>query len=1656
MTPPSTADVLAALRAALGDVERLEHENSRLFQERHEPIAIVGMSCRFPGGVRSPSELWELVAGGGDAITSFPSDRGWDLERLYDTDPAKSGTAYVREGGFLENVADFDAPFFGIAPREALAMDPQQRLLLEACWEALEDAAIDPLSLKESQAGVFAGINVQDYLSPTQELGDLEGYGLTGGSGGVLSGRVAYTLGLGGPAVTIDTACSSSLVAMHLACQALRSGDCSLALAGGVTVLASPALFTEFSRQRGLAPDGRCKAFSNLADGTSLSEGVGVLVLERLSDARDCGHRVLALVRGSAVNQDGASNGLTAPNGPAQQRVIGQALANAGVDANEVDVVEAHGTGTMLGDPIEAQAIIGVYGRDRLPDSPLWLGSVKSNIGHVQAAAGVAGVIKMVMAMRHGLLPRTLHVQEPSGEVDWSERTVALLTEERTWERARERPRRAGISSFGISGTNAHAILEEAPAQELEGANAEPARESEAGRERGEAVRESGEAARDGGLGVLPWVMSGHGSAGLRAQAQRLTDFLADPPHLAPADVGFSLAGRAALERRAVILGEDRGELFEGLTAVARGDAAPGLIETVSEEIQNGRLAFLFTGQGAQRVGMGRELYDRFAVFRDAFDSACGHFDELLGCRLVEIVFGIGDCAGSTVDGSKETARGTSSRAGNGAPALGALDRTLFTQPALFALEVASFRLLDSLGVKPDYLIGHSIGELVAAHVAGVLSLTDACRLVGARGRLMDALPDGGAMFAVAASEREALESMEGFGARIALAAVNGPASVVLSGEQDAVLALMKHWRDQGRKVKRLVVSHAFHSACMDGMLGEFADVVNGLSFSEPSIPIVSNLTGAMVSAEEICSAQYWVRHARETVRFADGVRWLETHGVNCMVELGPEGVLSAMAEECLSESQAEDGQQRTIVSLMRAGQPEQRTLLGALAQLWVARVDVRWEELFEGNDTKRVSLPTYAFQRRRYWLEPTTRANQLEDWCYRVRWKRLADTPRAADGALSGLWTVVLPQAAAGDPLMADVIDALEAHGASTLRIAVDPGRLDRVWLAEQLSRANIGGDLTADPPTGQGAMDRPLVKGVISLLALAEASREDGQTASDSAAGALLLAQALSDAKLQIPLWIATRKAVSVGPTDRLENPLGGVVWGLGLTVGLEQPTCWGGLIDLPDRLEERAAARLCSALAGLDEEDQLALRSSGTYARRLVRAPHASSAAGRCWRPRGTVLITGGTGQLGGHVARWLAGEGAEHLLLVSRRGPGATGVEELQRELADLGAQVTVAACDVTNSSEMRELLSAVPDEHPLGAIVHAAGVVAPRSIEQLTVEQLGEELACKVDGALVLHELTAGMDLSAFVMFSSIAGTFGAGGQGAYAAANAFLDSLSEHRRAHGLCATSLAWGAWAGGGMALGAGEMLARLGIREMAPPLALRALRQALDRDESHLVVADLDWERYALSYTAARRRPFIAEIADAHNVLSQESATTETDDDRGFAAKLESLPANERERAVLKLVRSHVGGVLGYSSAEEVGAGLPFRELGLDSLATVELRRRLATATGLQLGASLIFDHPTPRALARHLSSELAAGVSRPGNGLDGDLDRLEAICSSMSVEDARRTGASARLRSILMAWEGTEQGDGMNADAGEDLSAISDDEIFELIDSEFDVR
>ncbi|WP_425587924.1 SDR family NAD(P)-dependent oxidoreductase, partial [Streptomyces marokkonensis] len=1587
------------LRRVTVDLQETRSQLREAEGKDREPIAIVGMSCRFPGGVRSPEDLWELLSTGGDAISGFPGDRGWDIENLYDPDPERPGKSYTREGGFLYDADHFDPEFFGISPREALAIDPQQRLLLEASWEAFERAGIAPDTVRETRTGVFSGVMYNDYgsrlLGALTGLEDFEGYLGNGSAGSVASGRISYNLGLEGPALTIDTACSSSLVALHLACHSLRRGETSLALAGGVTVMATPSLFVEFSRQHGLAANGRCKPFSAAADGAGFAEGVGVLLLERLSDAQANGHRVLAVVTGSAVNQDGASNGMTAPNGPSQERVIRQALDGAALTAADVDVVEAHGTGTPLGDLIEAEALLATYGQDRPDDRPLLLGSVKSNIGHAQAAAGVAGVIKMVMSMRHGVLPHTLHLDEPNREVDWSAGAVRLLTEREQWPDT-GRPRRAGVSSFGISGTNAHVILEQAPDAP------EPA----------EPARRAPEAA------AVPWLLSAKTPQALRDQAARLLSYAgtsgvevseAETSHAAisdaetsdaetsdaetsdvrtvgggtsPAVVGRTLAtGRAALPCRAVVVGADHDELLAGLTALAQGEEAANT--TVGTAAPGRRVAFVFPGQGAQWTGMAVELLETSPVFAARFAECERALSAYVDWSLRDVL-------------TDEAA----------------LTRVDVVQPALWAVMVSLAEQWRALGVVPEAVVGHSQGEIAAAVVSGALSLDDAARVVALRSKALSALAGTGGMVAVSASAEEVTELLVPWDTRLSVAAVNGPAAVVVSGESTALAELLDHCEEHGVRARRIPVDYASHSAQVEQIRAELLDVLAPLAPRDGDIPLCSTVTGTWLGGAEL-DAGYWYTNLRTTVELRTAVEALAGDGFDAFVEVSAHPVLTGPLGETLEAA----GHHRAVVvgSLRRDDGGYGRFLLSAAGEAHVAGIAVDWSACFATAPAALpADLPTYAFQRERYWLDVPDRPAAgtgtearfwaevergdadvlagtlgaegeartsldtvlpvlaawwrerrdravLDCWRYRAVWKPL-DEP--APRELTGRWLLVSAASGPAD-LTQWCENVLRDAGAIPVPLTLDTDGTttepDRTALAARI---------------GEAAADGPLT-GVVSLLGLADDGRPPVSTA--------CLAQALGDAAQDAPLWTLTQGAVAAGRDEHV-HPGQGAVWGLGRAIGRESPERWGGSVDLPGDLDARAGRRLAAVLAGPSGEDQVAVRSSGILGRRLVRAA-ASTAPAPAKALHGTVLVTGGTGALGGHAARWAVRRGAEHVVLVSRRGRQAPAAAALSDELAGLGARVTVVACDVADRAALADVLREIPTELPLRGVVHTAGLLDDGVLEGLSARRFSTVWGPKTDGARHLHDLTRHLDLPLFVMFSSFAAIVGGAGQANYAAANAALDALAEHRRAQGLAATSIAWGAWSGEGLAADATvtDRMRRAGLTAMDPELAITALDEALTGHEPTLAVADVDWEQFAAGLDAVRPGPLLEDIPGARPRLltgaAEHGARTTGASASSLGRTLAALPATEHPQAVLDVVRREAGTVLGRRTHDALPTEGAFKDAGFDSLTAVELRNRLGAVAGIRLPATLVFDHPTPAALAAFLLDQVTHGAPMP---------------------------------------------------------------------------
>ena len=1398
-------------------------------------------------------------------VSGFPADRGWDLDGLYNPDPDHPGTTYVRGGGFVHDVAGFDAGFFGISPREALAMDPQQRLMLETCWEAVERAGLPPGSLRGSATGVFVGAASSGYGAGLE--GEQAGHLLTGTAGSVLSGRVSYLLGLEGPAVTVDTACSSALVALHLACQALRSGECDLVLAGGLMVMVNPGVFLGFSRTLGLAADGRCKAFSAEADGMGVSEGAGIVILERLPDARRLGHPVLAVVAGSAINQDGASSGLTAPNGPSQQRVIRAALAAAGLRADEVDVVEAHGTGTTLGDPIEAQALLATYGQDRPEDRPLWLGTVKSNIGHPQQAAGAAGVIKMVLALQHGLLPRTLHAGEPSPHVDWSAGQVRLLTEPVPWPGGGNRPRRAGVSSFGMSGTNVHAILAEPPAEEP------PAEEP---------VDQESVDQEPVTAGPVAWVVSARTAAGLRAQAGRLAALLAARPELDPVDVAWSLATtRSVFEHRAVLVGTGRDELATGLAALAAGDrariAATGLVASATAG-DVGQVVFMFPGHGSQWEGMGRELIATSPVFAARL-AECGralapHVD----WDLQDVIAGA-----------------------EGAPGLAAAE---VVQPVLWAVMVSLAAMWQAAGVVPDAVVGHSQGEIAAATVAGILTLGDAAKVVAVRSRALSALRAEGGLVSVVMPEDQVRELMAPWGDRLSVAAVNGPAATVVSGELDALASFEAELSARQVMLRRIpetgFVAHSSRVAVLEPVL---AAELAGLRPESGRVRLYSTALNRWMDGTEL-DAGYWYANLRRTVRLKDAIEALAADGYGAYIEISPHPMLEVAVTDTIEATRADTSP--VISGTIHRESPGTDHVLSAMARVFARGLTVDWAAVLGGG--RRIDLPTYAFQHQRFWppawplsgpaaaggdgahltatdadalfwaavehgdlqalavdgrrpfgevlpeLAAWRRREQdrsvTEAWRYRITWIPVAEPDRAA---LAGTWLIVVPAEDWAPELATGCRRALESRGT-------------RVVVAEVAS--DILAERTALSALVTGLVDPGAeLAGVLSLLALDEAPLAGYPVVPGGLAGTLALVQALGDAGIYAPLWVLTRGAVSTGAGEVLVSPVQAMAWGLGRVAALEYPDRWGGLIDLPPVLDERAAAGCARCWPGA-ARTRSTIRSAGILARRLARAPLArrprvvdagwqragdrrNRGAGRA---RGPVAgradrAAGGAGQpVGtGRFRCRRAGRGPGRRRdrrrgdRVRRGRPGAGGGPADP----DSGRRATAVRGAAHRGDPRRRCAGrAGPGPAGLGAPGPGDGRRAPGRADR-----------------------DAGLDQ--FVLFSSAAATFGGAGQGNYAAANAFLDGLAQHRAGLGLPGLSLAWGPWAGGGVAEASEAVRQRLQrgpLSLMDPDLALKALDQALAGTDSLLGIMDVDWAQYASSPQPVRPGPARCRTAGA----------------------------------------------------------------------------------------------------------------------------------------------------------------------------------------------
>jgi acyl transferase domain-containing protein/NAD(P)-dependent dehydrogenase (short-subunit alcohol dehydrogenase family)/acyl carrier protein len=1393
---------------------------------------------------------------------------------------------------------------------------------------------------------------------------DSRGWVLPGNVLCFLPGRLSYVLGLEGPAIAVDTGCSASLVAMHLASQALRNGECGLALAAGVAVVGSPGLWRDINPQV-MSADGRCKAFSAAADGAGFGEGVGVLVLERLSDARANGHRVLALVRGSAVNEDGASNGMAAPNGSAQQRVIRRALAVAGLTGADVDVVEAHGTGTRMGDPIEAGAIMATYGRDR--DRPLLLGSIKSNIGHTLGAAGVAGVIKMVMAMRHGTVPRTLHVDEPTPRVDWSSGSVDVVVRSTPWPET-GRPRRAAVSGFGMGGTNAHVVLEN---------GADDPEPAGGGRSAPAAV---------------PWVLSARSDRALREQAARLRARMLEDPSCPAVDVGWSLATtRSTFEHRAVVCGTDRAELLAGVASLAAGDPTDARV-VIGAARQETSAVFVFPGQGSQWIGMGRELADGSPAFAAALAECDTALRPFVDWSVHDV---LSDDA--------------------------ALSRVEIVQPVLWAMMVSLASLWRSVGVRPTAVIGHSQGEVAAACVGGALSLTDGARVVTARSGALTALSGEGGMVSLRLPAERAERLVARWPGRLSLAAFNGPQATVVSGDPAALADLIGYCLSEGITARRIPVDYASHSPDVERVRAHLLRALEPVRPRRADLPFLSTVTAGPIDGRDL-TAEYWYRNLREPVRFLPVVDDVAATGAPTFIEVSPHPVLTMAIEDTIDSRHADgDTAAKAIGTLRRTG-GSFSDFLTSVAAAHTSGVQVNWPTLFADTDARTVDLPTYPFEHTRYWLD-----NPALHWSgpaeriqrYEVSWAALPERPGPL---LAGRWLLVVPADGAADDLAGEVGAALVRHGADVERAVVAVGSDLDPWVA------------------GDG------YAGIVSLLPCDDSAHPDLPVLPRGVATTMALLRAMSRLHPGGRLWSLTRGAVAVDPADRIRRAAQAQVWGLGRVAALEQPDLWGGLVDLPEVFDDAAGRRLSTVVAGVGDEDQVAIRPDGLFGRRLVPA----GPSPRRWRPSGTVLVTGGTGAVARHVAGWLAEHGAERLVLVSRRGAGADGAADLEAELKAAGVEVMLATCDVTDRTAVSDLIDDIDAAGPpLTAVVHAAGEApADRSVLDLTDRDVAGVLSAKVSGTDHLEELLADRDLDAFVLFSSGVGVWGIGGQAAYAAANAYLDAVATRRRADGLVGASIAWGSWGLGGMMDRERTAAFRsLGVLDMPPDAAAEEIAAVVGGAPT-TVVANLDRTRWVSVFTARRPSPLVSGLADAEDTTTAPAPETP----RLLTALAAAGPA-ERRHLTLNLVTALAAAVLGHDSTDAILAVRSFRELGFDSLAVVELRNRLSAATGIKLPATMVYDHPSPHDLAGYLLERLAPDGATVETVLD-ELDRIEDALTGLRPDGLTRARIAARVRAIAQRW-GDEPSDDLTIPS-DDLTSATDDELFALLDDELDTR
>jgi len=1556
-TPAGDRVNLAGGVAPAGEPETRARETPAGAPAHPGLIAVIGMAGRFPG-CADLREYWDVLANGRDAVTQIPAER-WNVDEFYSADPEAPGKIVSREGGFLDKVDEFDAAFFNISPREAELMDPQQRLLLEMHWEALEDAGIDPERLRKAACGIFVGLYSHDYELLQVAGGtenDLGAHFATGNAASIASGRLAYFLGTRGPAITLDTACSSSLVAVHQAVRSLRTGECELAMASGANLILSPRLSIAFSRAGMLSPHGRCKTFDAAADGYVRSEGCGVVVLKRLDDAVRDGDSILAVIRGSAVNQDGASNGLTAPSMPAQEELIRGALKDARLRPADIDYVEAHGTGTQLGDPVEFQALRNVFHADSHRTEPLWLGSVKTNIGHTEAAAGIAGLIKVVLSIHRQQLPAHLHFHKPNAQIDLESVPARIPVRSEQWAR-QDRPLRAGVSSFGFSGTNAHVIVEQAPP----------------------VLPTSPVADRPSHLLTL----SAKSRPALKALTARYAQWLPDHTDLQLGDICRSAnTGRAHHDYRLAFRSSTHDSLARCLKEGLERASAISLVQGPP------KIAFLFTGQGSQYAGMARELSLTEPVFRNALSECRAILADELDQPLEDILY---------PDAGQRSV----------------LDETANTQPALFAVEYALARTLECWGVEPDAVAGHSVGEYVAACIAGVFSLRDGLKLIATRGRLMQALPRDGATFAILGHADAVLEAVNESEGKVSVAAFNGPANIVISGRRAEVEGIGRRLEHVGAKVVPLQVSHAFHSRLMEPILPTFKEVARMIRFSPPQITFASNLTGDL-ARDEVTTADYWVRHIRQPVQFAKSIHVLARQGVEVMIEIGPHPVLSAMGQACMQDTESSPIQ---WLHTLTRGASDWDGMLATIGALYEKGGKIDWSRFDAAHNRRRVSVPKYPWQRKRYWLagsEPVGSKNQSipsevpSDWFYEVQWvprSRPSDeAPRpgaeflAATAGSSTIDRRVPRESPAGERPGHWLILG-DSNGVAA---ALDQQLRDLGEETTLVARGEMSGlNAFSSGPNYGDLLDRvrqqarlPL-RGVIHLASLDAPGNDSLQplvlenTHRFGCETALHLARGILEREWsETPkLWLVTQGLQPMATSDFTPALAQAPLWGMGKVIALEHPEIWGGLIDLAVNDDPATAAcRLVREVCQPDGEDEIAFHEGNRLVPRLLPfSPQACSPSS--FKADASYLITGGLGKIGLLLARWLLDHGARSLVLVGRTplpdrslwptlSPESSDYDKVRaiQSLERDGAHVHVCAASVSDGEAMASLFARFGRDLPaLKGLIHAAGVLESAAIPKIDPSAFERAFRPKVSGAWILHELTRHLPLDFFAMFSSAATVWGSRELGPYAAANIFLDALARVRRRAGLPAVTINWGWWEDGSTSGHFNEFLEKFGVKAMPTSLALSAFGSLLGSDRVQATVASVDWSLFQPIYEAKRRRPFLSEMR-ARAMGKFDSAESAPAPDDTFLSRLRSEDPQKAKELLENHVRHLIVGVLHLDPRESIDEGLGFVKLGMDSLMTVEVCRRLQKSLGRKFPTTIAFEYPSISALTGYLFGEL----------------------------------------------------------------------------------